>query len=66
MPDDMTKATAERIGVPWEQYVQERAAAIPARRAGHVDDIADTVSSTSAHGLQRWNAPSPKREASLP
>jgi len=44
MPDDMTKATAERIGVPWEQYVQERAAAIPARRAGHVDDIADTVS----------------------
>ncbi|OJY53557.1 3-oxoacyl-ACP reductase FabG [Pseudonocardia sp. 73-21] len=41
---DMTKATAERIGVPWEQYVQDRAAAIPVQRAGEVDDIANAVS----------------------
>ena len=41
---DMTKATAERIGVPWEEYVQDRAAAIPVRRAGEVDDIANAVS----------------------
>jgi 3-oxoacyl-[acyl-carrier protein] reductase len=41
---DMTKATAERIGVPWEQYVQDRAKAIPVQRAGQVEDIAHTVS----------------------
>jgi 3-oxoacyl-[acyl-carrier protein] reductase len=41
---DMTRATAERIGVPWEQYVQDRAKAIPVQRAGQVDDIAQAVS----------------------
>jgi 3-oxoacyl-[acyl-carrier protein] reductase len=41
---DMTKATAERIGVPWEQYVQDRAKDIPVQRAGQVEDIAHTVS----------------------
>jgi 3-oxoacyl-[acyl-carrier protein] reductase len=41
---DMTKATAERIGVPWEQYVQDRAKAIPVQRAGQVEDIAHAVS----------------------
>lgn len=41
---DMTRATAERIGVPWEQYVQDRAAAIPVGRAGAVEDIAQAVS----------------------
>ncbi|MGB3444856.1 MAG: SDR family oxidoreductase [Actinophytocola sp.] len=41
---DMTKATAARIGVPWDQYVHDRAAAIPVRRAGQVEDIANAVS----------------------
>ena len=41
---DMTKATAERIGVEWDQYVHDRAAAIPVRRAGQVEDIANAVS----------------------
>jgi 3-oxoacyl-[acyl-carrier protein] reductase len=41
---DMTKATAARIGVPWEQYVRDRAAAIPVQRAGQVEDIANAVS----------------------
>lgn len=41
---DMTKATAQRIGVPWEQYAADRAEAIPVRRAGEVDDIANAVS----------------------
>ena len=41
---DMTKATAERIGVPWDQYVHDRAAAIPVQRAGQVEDIANAVS----------------------
>ena len=41
---DMTRATAERVGVPWEQYVQDRAKAIPVQRAGQVEDIANAVS----------------------
>lgn len=41
---DMTRATAERIGMPWEQYVQSRAEAIPVQRAGRVEDIAHAVS----------------------
>ncbi|ODU07674.1 MAG: beta-ketoacyl-ACP reductase [Pseudonocardia sp. SCN 72-86] len=40
---DMTRATADRIGVAWEQYVEERAKAIPVQRAGEVDDIANAV-----------------------
>ncbi|GJF07557.1 3-oxoacyl-ACP reductase [Pseudonocardia sp. D17] len=41
---DMTRATADRIGVPWEQYLQDRAAAIPVQRAGRPEDIANAVS----------------------
>jgi 3-oxoacyl-[acyl-carrier protein] reductase len=41
---DMTKSTAARIGVPWEQYVDDRASAIPVRRVGEVEDIANAVS----------------------
>jgi 3-oxoacyl-[acyl-carrier protein] reductase len=41
---EMTKATAERIGRNWEEYVAERAAAIPVQRAGTPADIAHTVS----------------------
>jgi 3-oxoacyl-[acyl-carrier protein] reductase len=41
---DMTRATADRSDVPWEQYVHDRAKAIPVQRAGQVDDIAHAVS----------------------
>ena len=41
---DMTRATAERIGEDWDEYVTKRAAAIPVGRAGTVDDIAHMVS----------------------
>ncbi|ANY09221.1 3-oxoacyl-ACP reductase FabG [Pseudonocardia sp. HH130630-07] len=41
---EMTKATAERLGVDWEQFRAARAKEIPVQRAGEVDDIAHTVS----------------------
>ncbi len=41
---EMTRATAERIGRDWEEYVAERAAAIPVARAGVPEDIAHAVS----------------------
>jgi 3-oxoacyl-[acyl-carrier protein] reductase len=41
---DMTRATAERIGEDWDEYVTKRAAAIPVGRAGTVDDVANMVS----------------------
>ena len=47
---EMTKATAERIGRDWEEYVAERAAAIPVARAGVPEDIAHTVSFLVSEG----------------
>jgi 3-oxoacyl-[acyl-carrier protein] reductase len=47
---DMTRATAERIGRDWEEYVAERAAAIPVARAGEPEDIAHTVSFLVSEG----------------
>jgi 3-oxoacyl-[acyl-carrier protein] reductase len=41
---EMTKATAERLGVPWEEYQVERAKSIPVARVGVPADIAHTVS----------------------
>ncbi|WP_181784088.1 SDR family oxidoreductase, partial [Pseudonocardia pini] len=41
---DMTKATAERLGVDWDDYLAARAKEIPVQRAGQVEDIANTVS----------------------
>jgi 3-oxoacyl-[acyl-carrier protein] reductase len=41
---EMTKATAERIGVPWEDFKQGAAAQIPVGRVGAPEDIANTVS----------------------
>jgi 3-oxoacyl-[acyl-carrier protein] reductase len=41
---DMTRATAERMGENWEDYVTVRAAAIPVARPGQVQDIAHAVS----------------------
>ena len=47
---DMTKATAARIGRDWDEYVAERAAAIPVNRAGQPEDIAGTVSFLVSEG----------------
>ncbi|BBG02329.1 MULTISPECIES: 3-oxoacyl-ACP reductase FabG [Pseudonocardia] len=41
---EMTKATAERLGVDWEQFKAARAAEIPVQRPGAPEDIANTVS----------------------
>ncbi|ONH59222.1 beta-ketoacyl-ACP reductase [Frankia sp. CcI49] len=41
---DMTRATAQRMGVGWEEYVAAATAAIPVGRPGQVDDIANAVS----------------------
>ncbi|ALL79749.1 3-oxoacyl-ACP reductase (plasmid) [Pseudonocardia sp. EC080610-09] len=40
---DMTRATAERLGEEWDDYVGKRAAAIPVARAGRPEDVAHTV-----------------------
>jgi Dehydrogenases with different specificities (related to short-chain alcohol dehydrogenases) len=41
---EMTAATAERMGVSFEEFTQERAAQIPVRRSGKPADIAHAVS----------------------
>ena len=41
---DMTRATAERIGVSFEDFIAHNAAEIPVQRAGNPDDIAAAVS----------------------
>ena len=41
---EMTKATAERLGVDWEDFKTARAREIPVQRPGAVEDIANTVS----------------------
>ncbi|MGI5128630.1 3-oxoacyl-ACP reductase FabG [Pseudonocardia sp. CA-107938] len=41
---EMTKATAERVGVPFEDFVAGAAKAIPVQRVGQPEDIANLVS----------------------
>ncbi|MDA3628705.1 3-oxoacyl-ACP reductase FabG [Saccharopolyspora oryzae] len=41
---DMTKATAERVGMGFEEFTQAAAASIPVARVGQPEDIANTVS----------------------
>ena len=41
---DMTRATAERLGLGWEEYLEPRVANIPVRRVGIPEDIAHAVS----------------------
>lgn len=41
---DMTRATAQRLGQDWDDYVAARAEQIPVRRAGVPEDVAHTVS----------------------
>ncbi len=40
----MTAATAERLGVPFEEFKKAAAAEIPVRRVGKPSDIAGVVS----------------------
>lgn len=39
----MTHATAERIGMPWDVYAAQRSAAIPLRRVGQPEDVANVI-----------------------
>jgi 3-oxoacyl-[acyl-carrier protein] reductase len=41
---EMTKATAERTRVPWEEFKDRAAASIPVRRVGEPEDIAAVAS----------------------
>jgi 3-oxoacyl-[acyl-carrier protein] reductase len=41
---EMTKATAERIGIPFEDFIAGAAKAIPVQRVGQPEDIANLVS----------------------
>jgi 3-oxoacyl-[acyl-carrier protein] reductase len=41
---EMTKATAERMGIPFEEYVERATAGIPVGRVGRPEDIAHVVS----------------------
>jgi len=40
---EMTKATAERLGIEWDDFVTARAKEIPVQRAGAPEDIANMV-----------------------
>jgi 3-oxoacyl-[acyl-carrier protein] reductase len=41
---DMTRATARRVGLDWEEFKQRGASSIPVRRVGEPEDIANAVS----------------------
>jgi 3-oxoacyl-[acyl-carrier protein] reductase len=41
---DMTAATAERIGMPFDEFIAASAKAIPVQRVGQPEDIAATIS----------------------
>ena len=47
---DMTAATAERVGVPFEDYKAMAAKQIPVARVGQPEDIAHTVSFLTSEG----------------
>jgi 3-oxoacyl-[acyl-carrier protein] reductase len=40
---DMTRQTAERVGVPFEQFIEHVAKEVPLRRAGQPEDVAGTI-----------------------
>lgn len=40
---DMTKATAERVGIPFAEFVKDKINKIPVRRSGKPEDIAHAV-----------------------
>ena len=41
---DMTKATAERIGIPFEELIEASVSKIPVNRSGKPEDIANAIS----------------------
>ncbi|MEV6699532.1 3-oxoacyl-ACP reductase FabG [Streptomyces sp. NPDC051453] len=47
---EMTEATAERLGVPFEEFKAKRAAVTPVPRVGEPDDIAHAVSFFAGEG----------------
>ncbi|MGY1632034.1 3-oxoacyl-ACP reductase FabG [Geodermatophilus sp. SYSU D01186] len=47
---EMTRATAERVGVPFEEFMAAAAAEIPVRRVGQPEDIASVVSFLTGEG----------------
>ncbi|MFJ5875375.1 3-oxoacyl-ACP reductase FabG [Streptomyces sp. NPDC093088] len=47
---EMTAATAERLGVPFEEFKAQRAAVTPVPRVGEPDDIAHAVSFFASEG----------------
>ena len=47
---EMTKATAERTRVPWEDFKQRAAESIPVRRVGEPEDIAAVASFLAGEG----------------
>jgi 3-oxoacyl-[acyl-carrier protein] reductase len=40
---DMTRQTAERLGVPFEQFIEAVAGQVPLKRAGQPEDVAGTI-----------------------
>ena len=40
---DMTKQTAERIGVPFEQFMEHVAGTVPLKRVGRPEDVSGTI-----------------------
>ncbi|MEU0948701.1 3-oxoacyl-ACP reductase FabG [Streptomyces canus] len=47
---DMNRAVADRLNIPWDEYVTTWAEAIPVRRAGTPEDIANTISFLASEG----------------
>ncbi len=47
---DMTAATAERVGVPFDDFIAYSAKEIPVQRVGQPEDIAHTVSFLASEG----------------
>jgi NAD(P)-dependent dehydrogenase (short-subunit alcohol dehydrogenase family) len=64
----MTAATAERLGIEFEQSQQAAAIQIPARRAGRPADVANTITLLARRGRVvrvRASDPRPRRSACL-
>ena len=47
---EMTAATAERIGVPFDDFIKHSASQIPVQRVGQPEDIAATISFLCSEG----------------